>query len=420
MKGSIIMKKISYLLLLVVLFNYGYSQSRIDDKLSPYISTLKEKGENPVQFILGSLDKNDLILFDDGLHTAVEPFQFYQKLIKNKEFQKKVKYIFLEVVSITQQPALDAYFNSKTDDLKLLYPAFQNDFSGTGWTYKTYFDLLETIWKVNSTLPVKDRFKVEAVNAPVYWNEIKTPEDLKLFGLGLSGNDYTMYKIMLSYLDNFKSGEKGIFLTNTRHAYKGIKNKDNQYYWDCGTFFHRFSPGKTYSVRFHNITLSFEGRRQIDSTTHVTTQGLEGVIVKWVRMEKGLWDSAFKEYGNRPVAFDLKNTPFGETKYIGNHMLNVAPGQTMYDAYDAFIFLASLEELHQTAMVDFIYTDKFKPELERRLNVLYTKGQLEELLKSNDSSSLRNFIDKNFVAEPEEIQPLVKKIGPIDAWKNNK
>ena len=411
-------KNLCFVLLLLV-SGYLFAQNEYQEKLTAYVNVLNEKGEKPIHFILNKLNQFDLILFDDGLHTAVEPFEFYQDLVRNTDFQKKARYIFLEAVSVNQQPALDAYFDSKVDDLKLLYPAFQDDFSGTGWPYKTYFDLLETIWKVNSTLPVQGRFKVIAVNAPTYWQEINTAKDVDLFRLSLAGNDYTMYKIMLSYLDNFKSGEKGVFLTNTRHAYKGIKNRENKCYLDCGTFFYLQNPGKTYSVRFHNINLYFAGKKEVDPNTPKTTEGLEDVIVRWVRMEKGLWDSAFEAFGNIPIAFDLKDTPFGNAGYIGNHMLNVAAGQTMYDAYDALIFLAPVEKLHQTAMVDFIYTEAYKRELERRSNFLYTEEQIKKILTDNGLKSVREFIDTYFVSRPEILQPLAKEIGPIDEWKNN-
>jgi len=416
-RKRIMKKEKIFFLLLFFMLNYANSQAQQSEKLKPYVNTLKEKGDEPIHFILDKLDHYDLILFDDALHTAVEPFEFYQDLIKNVDFQKKVKYVFLEAVSINQQPALDEYFESKVDDLKFLYPAFQNDFSGTGWPYKTYFDLLQTIWKINSTLPVQDRFKVIAVNAPTYWKEINTPKDIDLFRLSLAGNNYTMYKIILSYLDNFKSGEKGIFLTNTRHAYKGIKNRENKYYWNCGTFFYLHNPGKTYSVHFHNINLSFEGKKEVDSKILKTTEGLENVIVKWVRMENGLWDSAFEIFGNTPIAFDLKDTPFGKAEYIGNHMLDIASGQKMYNAYDALIFLAPVEKLRQTAMVDFIYTEEYKHELERRSKFLYTEEQIDKILNDYGLKSLREFIDNYFIYKPEILQPLAKEIGPLEAWK---
>ena len=145
---------------------------------------------------------------------------------------------------------------------------------------------------------------------------------------------------------------------------------------------------------------------------------MENKVLKWVRMEKGLWDSAFAANGNKPVALDLANTPFGDADYIGNHMLNVAPNQTIYDAYDAIIFLAPVEQLRQTAISDAIFTDDFKLELERRFPILYTETQLASLLENSGAKTIREAIDRNFVAEPEMRQPLTQQIGPIDEWKN--
>lgn len=407
-----------FFFLTILLLSFVCAQAQQEEKLTPYLNALNEKGEDPIHFVIDKLDQYNLLIFDDALHTAVEPFEFYQDLIKSKDFQKKTKHIFLEAVSVNQQPALDAYFESEKEDVSLLYPAFQNDFSGTGWRYKTYFDLLRTIWETNKVLPVKERFKVIAVNVPTYWSEINTAEDVELFRLSLTGNDYTMYKIILSYMDDFKSNKKGIFLTNTRHAYKCIKNKNGESYWNCGTFFYLYNPGKTYSIHFHNINLFFEGVKEVDPKEPKTTEGLEDVVVKWVRMEKGLWDSAFEKYGNKPVAFDMKDTPFGKAEYIGNHMLNAAQGQTMYDAYDALIFLAPVDKLRQTAMVDYIYTKEFKEELERRVQFLYTEEQTKNILGSYGFESVMDFINAYFHSEPEKLQPLVDKVGPIDEWED--
>jgi hypothetical protein len=411
--------KIKYLCILIVfLIAISVSlQAEKDDVLSPYVKSLKERGRDPVPFILQKLETHDLILFDDGLHTAVEPFEFYRELVRNPDVQKKVNYIFLEAVSMNQQPALDAYFASEIENSELLYPAFQNDFSGTGWPYKTYFDLLRSVWDVNASLSPGDRFKVIAVNAPAFWKEISTSTDLDLFRLSLRSNEYTMYKIMMTHLNRFKSGRKGVFLTNTRHAYKGIKNREGRYYWNCGTFFHVFNPGKTCSVRIHNINLYFKGRKKIDSKTARTTEGLEDVVIQWVRMEEGLWDSAFEATGNRPLAFDLKDTPFGDAAYIGNHMLNAAPGQTMADAYDALVFLKPVDKMRRTAIVDFIYTVPYKQEMERRLKILYTREQMAKMLQDHRVKTVREYIDKVYISRPEQDQPLARQIGPINAWK---
>lgn len=412
------MIKIGFFLTLMMLTTtmvFADSQNR--ETLRPYVESLKEQGEEPVRFILDKLDSYDLIIFDDALHTADEPFEFYRTLVTNAEFRNKAKYIFLELVSINQQPSLDAYFESEINDISLLYQAFQNDFSGTGLPFQSYFDLLQCIWEVNSGLSPDERIRVYAVNAPVYWLGIHTAKDLELFRLSLRGNDYIMYKTILSYLNHFRRDKKGIFLSNTRHAYKAVRDKAGEYYWNTGTFFHKHHPDKTYSVRFHNITLNILDLQEVNPDTPTTTEGLERIVFNWIRMEKGLWDSAFKEFGNSPIAIDLKDTPFGNAEYIGNHMLNVAPGQTMYDAYDGLIFLKPVDELHQTGIVDFIYTEEFKEEMERRFTILYNEDQIKGILEESGVLSIREYVDSMIRSVPRMIEPLTKEIGSIDEWK---
>ena len=414
------MRSVCTILFSLLMLNSAVAaKDHIQNKLDPYIQAL-EKGEDPQDFVLKILDKHDLLLFDDGLHTAVEPFEFYQKLARDTRFQEKVQFIFIEAISLNHQPLIDAYMTSDPEDISILYPAFQDDFSGFGWSFKTYFDFLKTLREVNLNLPTEKRFKVIGVSNPVYWSAMHCLEDVELFRKSLTSFDYTMYRIILSHMQDFKSNKKGIFLTNTRHAYKNIKNRENKLYWNCGTFFYQWHPQKTYSIRFNNVNLYFEKRINPDPDRPATTEGLENAVVRWVRMENGLWDSAFEASGQNPVALALQSTPFGKTNYIGNHMLNVAPGQTIYDAYDAIIFLGPLENSRQTALVDFLYTPKFKKELARRFRMLYTEKQLNKTLEESNSASLQEHIDKTFVSQPEKILPQTQSLGPVDAWKKIK
>ncbi|MCD4692943.1 MAG: hypothetical protein K8R79_08525, partial [Calditrichales bacterium] len=169
-----------------------------DKRLQPYIDVLTKKGKYPIDFVLIVIEDHDLIIFDDALHTAVEPFEFYQELIKTPTFNDNAKYIFLEVISINKQQYIDAYLESETENVELLYPAFQDGFSGLGWSYKTYFDLLHTIYILNKSLPLDKRFKVFGVANPTYWSEIKTKQDVELFRKTLSSYDFLMYKTILS------------------------------------------------------------------------------------------------------------------------------------------------------------------------------------------------------------------------------
>lgn len=356
---------------------------------SDHLSILTHTGQEPIQFVNALLNDVDLIVFDDALHLAKEPFDFYQGLLQNSTFHSKIKYVFIEVFSITSQPYIDDFLNSAIKDKNILLPAFQNDFSGYGFRYQTYFDLLSTLWEVNAQLSESEKIQVICVDQPIYWEAIKTGKDYDLFQKSLIGRDHFMYKIISKTLDGFDSGDKGVFLTNTRHAYKNIKKSNGELYWNTGTFLNQWHPKKTYSIRIHNVSLSIQSAKE--NVTNPSTQGLDRISYEWIRMEHGLWDKAFKENGNKPIAISMKDNVFGKSAYVGNHMLDVAENQTMYDAYDGLIFLAPLERLYFSAKVDFIYTEPFIQELKRRIRLLQG-DELPEFLVSNNADSLDDFV----------------------------
>ena len=387
-------------------------------QLDPYVAYLRQHARPPLDFVIEKIGAYDLIVFDDAWHSCAEPFEFYQRLIRTPEFHRQVKYVFIEVLPINKQPCVDAYLRSRPEDATLLYPAFQDDLGGSGWAPRSYFDLLHAIWEVNQGLAEDERIRVVAVNAACYWPEIATAEDVALFRRSLLGNDYTMYRVIVDEMAGFDGAHKGIFLTNTRHAYKGIRDQQGRLYWNVGTFLHQRHPGKTYSIRFHNMALSIESERPRDEAVPETTSGMERVVFNWIRMGDGLWDSAFETMGNEPMAFSLEENVFGAHPYVGNLMLNVAPGQTMSDANDAIIFLAPLEDLHNTATSSNIYTPEFKRELARRYGILYTQPQLASLMEEAGVTTLEALVDSDCAPRPRRPIPQAQSLPPKDAWRD--
>lgn len=397
----------------------GLSGSKdIDEHLQPYLKVLRERGQEPMRFVLEKLASHDLIIFDDAVHSALEPFEFYQQLVRDESFQRKAPAIFLEVVSINRQRHLDAYLNAPSDNPQLLYPAFQDELNGKGWDYQSYFDLLRTVRTVNKTLRGKGKLKVYGVNSPTLWSEIQTRQDLDQFHKSLTSREHHMYAAILNELAEFKANRKGIFLTNTRHAYKGLRRRDGPFFWNTATFFQQWNPGKAYSIRLHNVSIQAVKVRATASAG--TAEGRETIEYRIVRMARGLWDSAFRAAGNRPVAFPLQGNAFGEEPYTGAEELDAMPGQKMQDVYDAAIFLAPLEKLRESGTVD-IYTPAFKQELKRRLGIMWTEAQLAAVFKKTGTKNLDEcfvFLEKNLAAA-RSARPLsqVQEVGPIDEWK---
>lgn len=368
-------------------------------------------GREPVAFVLEQLERHDLVVFDDALHTLVEPFEFYAQLVQEPAFRAQARFVFLEAVPLNQQGHIEAYLAAPDEDPRLLYPAFRNSVGGEGFPYATYFDFLRTVHEVNLSLSDSQRVRVVGVGSPSYWSEIRTPRDVEVFRQGLEAYDYTMYAMVRSTLE--RSGGKGVFLTNTRHAYQAIRRTDGSLYWNATTYFHEREPGRAVSIRFHAPQLVIERMRE-DTSGPRSTEGLERIEYHWDRMEGGAWDRAFRDYGHRPVAVPLEGTAFGRAPYVGNHMLDVSPGQKMADAYDAVIFLAPLEELRQTALLGAMYTPAFRTELARRLELLHSAEDLASMIAESDATDLAGYVEITYTDRPEEPLPQARELPPLD------
>ncbi|OJJ23000.1 hypothetical protein BKI52_01205 [marine bacterium AO1-C] len=410
------MKKISTTFVLLIIWGLtGWLNAQhIHPKLRPYYQVLKNQGKPPIDFMLEKIKVHDLLIFDDALHPAQEPFDFYKRLIRNPRFGQKLHYVFLEILPVTAQRHLDAFLNAPTKSHQLLYPAFQQTFDGYASNYKTYFDLMDAVWEANQRLATSDRIRVMGTDIPLLWAGIENKVDWQNFRKILKGRDYNLYRVILDAMKDFKQGKKGIFLTNTRHAYKGIRNKQGQFHWNCGTFFAQNHPDKTYSIRIHNISLDIYKQVKKEGQT---AQGLDRVKYRWIRMEKGLWDAAFEASGEKPVAISLKNNVFGKAAYVGNHNLTAQKGQTIYDAYDALVMLAPLEKLHFSGKVGAVYTPDFQQEMIRRLKVLNNPKELKALLHQNKANSLEAYVASLTKNTPMKPSPLIKQLGSKEEWK---
>ncbi|UGQ44657.1 hypothetical protein [Massilia endophytica] len=386
----------------------GAQAAPADAALAPYVAALRA-APDPATFVNRKLEQHDVLIFDDGLHSAKDPWQFYIQLVRNPEFASKVGYIFLEVAPLNHQPLIDAWMDGKASDEQLL-PLFQ-DASDMGWALTTYLDLLKAVREANAGKPAERRMRVIATDMPATYPLQRTHQDWEQSRLSGTARDYHMYSVVKEVMGDFKQGRKGILLTNTRHAYKGIRNSKGQFYWNAGTFFSQHSPGKSYSLRVHAPILFIKKRGEGKAATR---EGLDNVEYRWVRMEKGLWDSAFDAAGGMPKAVELAGTPFGKASYLGNHMLDAAPGQTIADAYDAVIFPGPLDQYQASGTFD-IYTPAFKRELKRRIEMIDSPEQQAGTVKQY--GSIEAFVDAVFKPKPDRPDPIVKMLPPKDEWK---
>lgn len=78
---------------------------------------------------LSTSNEADLLIFDDGMHSALELWEFCIRLVKTESVARRLDFVFVEVLSISGQPHIDAFMDAETTRTDLLAPALQNDFS---------------------------------------------------------------------------------------------------------------------------------------------------------------------------------------------------------------------------------------------------------------------------------------------------
>ena len=322
--------------------------------------------------VFSLLDSRDLLIFDDALHDAVEPWDFYRELLRDPR-STKIDTVFLEVLATSDQPFIDEFLAAPELELNLLYRALRDDLNGGGWPLQTYIDFLVEVYEVNRKRPVDQRLRVVGVSNPIYWAGFVDSVQYKDYRRVVDLNrDYTMYRVILEDMGDFDEGQKGLFLTNTRHAYKAIRNRRGRLYWNTGTFFHELHPGSSVAIRFHSAQLFLD-----------RDPGTGQRKVRFGRLEEGNWDAAFASWNRRRIAVPLDHGPFGEAVYVGNHMMDSEAGQTLFDAYDYLIFLAPVETFRRSARSAAVFDGTMRRELERRLPIVFG-SDLEESFKASD------------------------------------
>src|SRR6516162_3264282 len=75
--------------------NSPSSGKATEERLRPCLRVLREQGQKPIRFVLDKLATHDLLIFDDAVHDALEPWEFYQQLVRDKAFQQRAPLIIL-------------------------------------------------------------------------------------------------------------------------------------------------------------------------------------------------------------------------------------------------------------------------------------------------------------------------------------
>lgn len=329
------MKKIllSLLLSLISLNCFAWRVIGYRPEIEPYVKFLQVHNTSAVDYVMQLFDKYDIVILAETDHLETTQWDFFYQIISDQRFIDRVGNVFTETGSVSQQPALEAFFKANSLDRNAILQMMHNFMpSPEGWDRNNYYDFLQRMYKLNKTLTTDKKINLFFSDEPATWAQFPDHYQYKIFydlpgeGEYINPRDrimamriFTKYQTILSFSAPRK---KALVIMNSRHAFGPIKELDDPKWGyigqNVGGFLIRWLPNKVANVMLN--------------TAGSTTQHL---------LQSGKWDAAFRFLNNPAVGFDFVGSPFGADSFDYGQ----APSNYQYkDIFTGMVFFKPLSQ----------------------------------------------------------------------------
>lgn len=343
--------KTLFLILICSIFCFKLNGQINSNEISNYIKT---NATSPEDYIIEKFKTYDVILLGE-YHMVKQNLIFLQNLIP-KLYQNGIYTIGMEFGAYENQNKLDSLLVTEKYNQKLA-ESMMFDYNVT-WAYQEYIDVAKAAWEFNSKLPKHAKpFRILNLSYIYHWekfNGVRNSTSMKeVFPKGSA--DYFRANVIENEVLNKK--EKILALVGTPHAYTKygspyfLFNADNfcnyDYNWLGNRLYQKY-PDKVFNIILHQpFTKKIEENYQLISP-------LDGQIEELMLRNE-----------NKPVGFDLINSPLG--KLIDNSINSLCyENFTLEQFFDGYIFLKPINELEScTYIPDFVNEQNIKKALEQ-------------------------------------------------------
>lgn len=359
--------------------------------LATFTDYLKAHGQDPHAFVMKSLADHQVTIIGE-IHNRPVYWAFNSSLAADPDFGKSVKVVYMEF-PMNDQPLIDRFLASKTLDTEPVLQMLRDMFE-QGWPDGATVDFFAAVWKANQSLDDAHKVRIVLVDMQRPWDKIKTRQDWRLYDP--PSRDKLMADNILADLKAHDADKRhALFLVGVYHASLNLALEDAPVE-SAGWYLRKdLGPANVYSIMQHRPIMSNNGR-------------VDG------RPCMGLFESAFEQTVNKPVAFSLQQGPFGLEPYDGDPDTVVT---SIYkDGYSAYLYLCPLEGEKMSPIPPDFYSEEFIKEMNRRFTLMYGQDVAGSWnLKKATPRTVTEFRNR-WWGQPREGWDL-GHLGPMDAWK---
>ena len=319
-----------------------------------FVSYLREKGKSSGEFLLEALSHHKLVVYGE-IHYRGASWNLMKKLIGRTEFSQSVGTVFLEL-SMSAQVDIDRFFNSKTKDSGIILDILRKE-EVTGWNDRGMYEFLLDLWDVNEQLLPENKIKVIAVDFPrPFYMPITTKEQYAAFFKALPDRNVCMADVIEQHIHSSVDKRNCLFIVGIGHAYKSLA-------------LNRGDFQKTGRSAVSLLLEKWPGESVFSIMSHCPMLANNGYL--YGKLRKGLFDYVFAIAGNKPVAFNLQDSPFGRELFDADAAICFQTITGSYENnYDGYIFLEPLDTEQTNSHLYELYTDDFVAEIKRRASLM--------------------------------------------------
>jgi len=289
---------------------------------------LNENGLDPLEYAVQTARNHDVTIFGET-HNKREYLMFLNRIIPELYHRAGITCIAMEVYQSEDNERLYQLVTSNQFD-KALKMQIARNVTWKAWGCKGYWDVLETVWRLNRSLPEgSKKMRViglsynwdgpswHLVRSGPIWERLRVFRVLDDFVLMLKADG--IYARIIEK-EIIKKGEKGIVWVGVAHS--DINYRLRQKYARMGFMLHHKYGNRIFQIKLHDPYRS---------------ESIAALIEHVVK---------------DPVGFDVTGSPFGFLRDDDSFYFHDQPNVCFSDMASGYIFLKRFNKLNRCAWLN--------------------------------------------------------------------
>lgn len=325
--------------------------SMTEDDRAEFARWLDSNGKDPLEYAVETAARHRVTIFGDN-HKKKEELLFFSRILPALYHRAGVTCVAVEFCTRENNGEIERLVTAPEYD-RVLALEIARKMDWPVWGYKEYWDVFETVWKLNKGLEAGQQ-KLRLVGIDTQWDGasfslmgagddgLRSPlwEKLRIFRalndvLRLARRD----ELMAGNIEReiIGKGERGIVWAGRNHSFinyrqpKVYQGKVSGEWGRMGFILHRKYGDDIYQIVLHSGDSSPAGY-------YKDYHGPEPAMNAFL-------ESVMEKRGNSPVGFDVDGSPFAALRDSGSDYYHFQPGVSFGDVASGYIFLKPYEEM---------------------------------------------------------------------------